>query len=87
MIKRTLHFSNLAYLSLQKDQFLSPFTYFHCNSRENADVHIKRVKNILPAKGHIGIMTVTDWQFGMMGLFHGKAEKPLPGTSQQLELF
>lgn len=59
----------------------------HCNSRENADVHIKRVKKLLPEKGHIGIMTVTDKQFGMMELFYGKKEKELPDTPQQLELF
>lgn len=59
----------------------------HCSSRENADVHIKRVKNLLPEKGHIGIMTVTDKQFGMMELFYGKKETPLPDTPQQLELF
>lgn len=59
----------------------------HCSSRENADVHIKRVKNLLPEKGHIGIMTVTDKQFGMMELFYGKKEKALPDTPQQLELF
>jgi CRISPR-associated protein Cas2 len=59
----------------------------HCSSRENADVHIKRVKNLLPEKGHIGIMTVTDKQFGMMELFYGKKETALPDTPQQLELF
>lgn len=59
----------------------------HCSSRENADVHINRVKRLLPEKGHIGIMTVTDKQFGMMELFYGKKEKPLPDTPQQLELF
>lgn len=59
----------------------------HCSSRENADVHIKRVKRLLPSKGHIGIMTITDKQFGMMELFYGKEEKKLPDTPQQLELF
>lgn len=59
----------------------------HCSSRENADVHIKRVKKALPAKGHIGIITITDKQFGMMELFYGKEEKALPSTPQQLELF
>ncbi len=43
----------------------------HCASRENADVHVKRVKKILPDKGHIGIMCITDKQFGMMEIFHG----------------
>src|ERR1035437_5240727 len=43
----------------------------HCASMENADVHIKRVQKILPDKGHIGIMTITDKQFGMMKIFQG----------------
>jgi CRISPR-associated protein Cas2 len=59
----------------------------HCSSRENADVHIKRVKKRLPEKGHIGIMTITDKQFGMIELFYGRKEKSLPNTPQQLELF
>lgn len=59
----------------------------HCPSRENADVHIKRVKNQLPEKGHIGIMCVTDKQFGMMELFHGKKQAEKEEPMQQLELF
>lgn len=59
----------------------------HCNSKENADVHIKRVKAILPPKGNIGIMCVTDKQFGMMELFSGKNLVEAPETPQQLELF
>lgn len=59
----------------------------HCASRENADVHIKRVKKILPEKGHIGIMCITDKQFGMMEIFRGPESAALPGTVQQLEMF
>lgn len=59
----------------------------HCNSRENADVHINRVKNILPPKGHVGIMCVTDKQFGMMEIFRGHEQIQNPETVQQLELF
>jgi CRISPR-associated protein Cas2 len=59
----------------------------HCPSRENADVHIKRVKNLLPEKGHIGIMCVTDKQFGMMELFYGKKQAAKEKPMQQLELF
>ena len=59
----------------------------HCPSKENADVHIKRVKQILPPKGHIGIMCVTDKQFGMMEIFRGKEQIDSPEPSQQLELF
>ena len=59
----------------------------HCASRENADVHIKRVKSILPPKGHIGIICITDKQFGMMEIFRGKEIAKAPETVQQLELF
>jgi len=38
----------------------------HCASRENAQVHIKRVKSILPPFGHVGILNITDKQFGMI---------------------
>ncbi|MEB0280877.1 CRISPR-associated endonuclease Cas2 [Mucilaginibacter sp. 10B2] len=59
----------------------------HCSSRENSEVHIKRVKKILPPKGHVAIMTITDKQFGMMELFYGNEKTELPDTPQQLELF
>lgn len=59
----------------------------HCPSQENADVHIRRVKNILPEKGQIGILSITDKQFGKMELFHGKREEPVSTPYQQLELF
>jgi CRISPR-associated protein Cas2 len=59
----------------------------HCASRENADVHIKRVKRILPELGHVGILTITDKQFGDMIVFHGKKEVKPPNAPQQLELF
>jgi CRISPR-associated protein Cas2 len=59
----------------------------HCSSRENSDVHIKRVKEILPPKGHVGIMCVTDKQFGMMEIFRGREQVETPETVQQLELF
>jgi len=59
----------------------------HCNSKENADVHMKRVKGILPPKGHVGIMCVTDKQFSMLEIFRGKVGIDPPPTLQQLELF
>ncbi len=59
----------------------------HCSSRENAEVHIQRVKRILPAKGHVGILNITDKQFGMMEIFHGQEQVGTPAPVQQLELF
>ena len=59
----------------------------HCPSSENATVHIKRVKQILPARGNIGILSITDKQFGNMELYWGKDKIVKPDTSQQLEMF
>lgn len=59
----------------------------HCPSRENAEVHAGRVRRILPPKGHVGIMTITDKQFGMMEVFYGKDATETPPVAQQLEMF
>lgn len=59
----------------------------HCASRENADVHIKRVKTLVPEKGHIGILCITDKQFGDMEIFLGKKQVTANAPFQQLELF
>jgi len=58
-----------------------------CPSRENGQVHMKRIKKALPEYGKIGMLEVTDIQFGRMELFHGKKQTDLPTTTQQLELF
>ena len=59
----------------------------HCASRENAKVHVNRVKFSLPKHGKIGILNITDKQFENMELFHGIKEVDLPIPKQQLELF
>ncbi|MDP1764933.1 MAG: CRISPR-associated endonuclease Cas2 [Sediminibacterium sp.] len=59
----------------------------HCASMENANVHMTRVQKILPEKGHIGIMSITDKQFGMMKIFQGKKREIPSNTPQQLEMF
>jgi CRISPR-associated protein Cas2 len=59
----------------------------HCNSRENANVHEKRIKSALPPKGQVITFALTDKQFGMMEFYKGEAEAARPETPQQLELF
>lgn len=82
------------YAKFRKDLLEDGFTMFqfsiylrHCSSRENADVHVKRVKKSLPTHGHVGILCITDKQFGMMELFSNQKEAKLPDIPQQLELF
>lgn len=59
----------------------------NCPSMENAQVHIKRVKKILPKKGRVGILSITDKQFSDMELFIGQESDSHPAIGQQLELF
>lgn len=59
----------------------------HCASMDNAKVHIKRVKAILPDCGHVGIMCVTDKQFADIQIFYCKKEKAPNVAGIQLELF
>ena len=82
------------YTDFRKNLLCDGFTMFqfsiyvrHCASRENADVHIRRVKNILPPRGDVGILCITDKQFGDIELFHSQKEKTVSSEGQQLELF
>jgi CRISPR-associated protein Cas2 len=82
------------YALFRKNLLKDGFTMFqfsiylrHCPSKDNADVHIKRVKTELPENGHVGILCITDKQFGDMELFYGKKPAEKKGQVQQLELF
>lgn len=59
----------------------------HCASAENAAVHVKRVKSFLPELGKVGVLCITDKQFGHMELFFGKKQQAINTPGQQLELF
>lgn len=59
----------------------------HCSSRENAEVHKKRVKLQLPPLGKVIVFEITDAQFGRMEFFYGQKPKPPSNLPRQLELF
>ena len=82
------------YAQFRKNIMKDGFTMFQfsiytrcCPSRENADVHIKRVKSFLPPKGYIGILCITDKQFGCMELFQSTMIIKVNPDPQQLQLF
>lgn len=75
---------------LMKDGFtMMQFSVYirHCPSGENAEMHIKRVKRIIPEEGQVSILKITDKQYGEIINFWGAKESPLSPTPQQLELF
>lgn len=47
----------------------------HCESVQNADVHIKRVKNAMPEYGYVAILKITDKQFAKIEAYNNKREE------------
>lgn len=76
--------------NLQRDGFtMFQFSIYvrHCASRENMEVHIKRIKSFLPEFGKVGVLSITDKQFGDIELFYGKKPQKPNAPGLQLELF
>jgi len=59
----------------------------HCPSKENAQVHVGRIKAHIPPEGEVRVLTITDKQFERMLVFLGKMRKKPEQPPQQLELF
>ena len=60
---------------LMKDGFnMFQFSIYvrHCASRENMEVHTKRVRSFLPEFGKVGILSITDKQFVDIEIYYGK---------------
>jgi len=76
--------------ALIKDGFaMMQFSVYirHCASRENAEVHTRRVEDAVPDDGEVRVLTVTDKQFERMRVFWGKMRKPPEAAPAQLEFF
>lgn len=58
-----------------------------CPSRENAEVHLRRIESHLPPDGEVRVLVITDKQFERMRIFWGKKRRAVPEPPSQLELF
>lgn len=58
----------------------------HCPSKENAAVHIGRIRANTPPDGEVRVLTITDKQFERMLIFLGKKRKKPEPPPRQLEL-
>lgn len=58
-----------------------------CGSQESCDVHINRIKSMIPREGSVSILRFTDKQFGEIQTFIGKTKQKTDKTPQQLEMF
>jgi CRISPR-associated protein Cas2 len=76
--------------TLLKDGFsMLQFSVYcrHCASDESAQVHIRRAKTAVPAKGQVSILKITDKQYGEILNFWGAKEEALASTPTQIEMF
>ena len=76
--------------NLEKDGFtMHQFSVYirYCGSLESLQAHIKRVKMVMPEKGHICILSITDKQYSNIIHIWGAIEKKSKPTPLQLEFF
>ncbi|WFB35186.1 CRISPR-associated endonuclease Cas2 [Kiritimatiellota bacterium B12222] len=59
----------------------------HCASKENATVHINRIRKVIPPEGHVSIVSITDKQFGNILNVRGATKEKPPTAPAQLEMF
>jgi len=82
------------YTNFRKALLKDGFTMFQfsiylrfCSSRENTRTHVNRIKKSIPPGGSVGILTVTDKQFGLMEIFEAAQKMKSKGEPKQLEMF
>jgi len=59
----------------------------HCASWQHGQVHMRRVKKLIPQEGHVSILQVTDKQFGLIVNMLGRSRKNMEGNPGQLSIF
>lgn len=75
---------------LEKDGFVMyQFSVYirYCGSLESAHVHIKRVKSLMPSRGMVSILTVTDKQYSNIINIWGEIKTKKEPQPIQLEFF
>ena len=73
---------------LGKDGFsMMQFSVYvrHCPSKENMEVHIKRVQMLMPPAGQVSILSITDKQYGNILNYQCKTQHALQTAPQQLD--
>ena len=59
----------------------------YCASEDSADGYRMRLEDIIPPKGEVRLLAVTDRQFGKMDVFRGKTPTPAEKPPEQLVFF
>ncbi len=82
------------YARFRKDLLEDGFTMMqfsvyarHCASIENAELHLKRMGDVVPPEGEVRFVMITDKQFGRIKVYVGKKRQKTPPSPSQLEFF
>lgn len=59
----------------------------HCASKQSANVHVKRVKSLIPQYGQVSVLSITDKQYADILNYWGAKTEALPEGPKQLEMF
>lgn len=76
--------------NLLKDGFtMMQFSVYirHCASKESMETHMKRIERLVPPKGKVSMIFITDKQYGDIKNFWAKKEVKFTKKPLQLELF
>ena len=76
--------------NLEKEGFvMHQFSVYmrFCASLESKDVHVKRVRSIMPSKGRLSIIAITDKQYSQIINIWGAIEQKVKKIPIQLEFF
>ena len=76
--------------ALQREGFcMLQFSVYarYCPSEDATDVHRAHLQSVLPPKGQIRLLSVTDRQFAKMEVYRGKTRAPTEQPPAQLMLF
>jgi CRISPR-associated protein Cas2 len=83
-----------AYTKFHKDLLKGGFSMWqfsvyvrHCASEENGLTHINRVERLLPKKGKVSILTITEKQMSAIRTYWGRSREDSPDSPSQLEMF
>ncbi len=59
----------------------------HCASEESAEIFCRRVRGVLPPKGEVRILKITEKQFERMQVYRGAKRTPTEPAPKQISLF
>lgn len=85
--KKEVRDANLFKKELIKDGFvMMQFSVYirHCASYESMEVHIKRIKSILPEAGKVSVLGVTDKQYSKIYNFWGQPRTAKAGKKSKI---